>query len=84
MRGPVLVALGALVFALSVAYYVCAARWIQANDAGLAARAGIWAMACSAIALVGYYGALDMSPWLGIPEVLGAGVGTVLAVRRRR
>lgn len=84
MTGSQLVGLGALVFALSVLYYVAASRWLQANDAGQAVRAGAWAMACSTIALVSYYGALDMSPWLGIPEVLGAGIGTAIAVARGR
>jgi hypothetical protein len=78
-----LVGLGVVVFTMSIAYYVAAARCVQANDAGRAISAGAWAAACSAIALASFYGALDVSAWLAIPEVLGAGIGTAIAVRRR-
>lgn len=76
--------LGCAVFLSTALLEVAWVHCVAAVGELRAARAGMWSAILCAIGLVGLFSVTRASAWMSVPEVLGAGVGTAVAVERRR
>ena len=56
-------------------------RYVRAVQEKASTRAAVCSVGMMILGVAGFYGILEVSPWLLIPECLGMFVGTKLAMR---